>query len=149
MDLKDFLAVSGKPGLFKMVSQGKSILIAENVETGQRIPIHSTNRVSSLEEIAVFTDSEDKPLKDILFDIYQKKDGKAVFDPRQASEQEIREFFAEAVPEYDRQKVYLSDMKKIILWYNILVTKGSIEWKASEPETGAETESEAEPETES
>lgn len=128
MDIKDFIAISGQPGLYKLVSQGKSILIAENLETGQRIPVHASSHVSSMEEIAVFTDTEDKPLKEVFLEIYQKEDGKTVLDPKKSTNDQIREYFASVLPAYDRNQVYISDMKKIFTWYNILVTSGKIDW---------------------
>ncbi|TSA31646.1 MAG: hypothetical protein D4R64_17730 [Porphyromonadaceae bacterium] len=133
MDIKDFIAISGQPGLYKMVSQGKSILIAENLETGQRIPVHASSHVNSMEEITVFTKTEDKPLKEVFFEIYQKEDGKTVLDPKKSTNDQIMEYFTSVLPTYDRNKVYLSDMKKIFLWYNILVTSGKIDWTMTDP----------------
>ena len=133
MDIKDFIAVSGQPGLYKLVSQGKSILIAESLETGNRMPVHATNHVSSLEEIAVFTATEDKPLKEVFYEIYQKENGKTILDPKKSTNDQIREYFASVLPAYDRNKVYVSDMKKIFTWYNILVTSGKIDWTAPDP----------------
>ena len=82
MDIKDFIAISGQPGLFKMITQGKSLLIAENLLTGQRIPVHQSAQVSSMEEIAIFTETEDKPLKEVFLEIYQKEEGKTILDPK-------------------------------------------------------------------
>lgn len=132
MDIKDFISVSGQPGLYKLVSQGKAILIAENLETGQRIPVHATSHVSSMEEIAVFTAKEDKPLKEIFLEMYQKEGGRVVLDVKKSSNDQIREYFATVLPSYDRNKVYLSDMKKILTWYNILVTYGKLDWTPEE-----------------
>jgi hypothetical protein len=140
MDIKDFIAISGQPGLFKLISQGKSILIAENLENGQRLPVHPSSHVSSMEEIAVFTDSEDKPLKEIFLDIYQKEDGKTILDPKKSTNDQIKDYFATVLPNYDRNKVYVSDMKKIFTWYNILVANSTIEWTA-DPVPDAETDS--------
>jgi hypothetical protein len=133
MDFKDFIAISGQPGLFKLVSQGKSILIAENLENGQRIPVHTSSHVSSMEEIAVFTATEDKPLKEVFFGIYQKEGGKPILDPKKSTNDQIRDYFATVLPNYDRNKVYVSDMKKIFTWYNILVNSGNIDWTAPDP----------------
>ena len=140
MDIKDFIAISGQPGLYKMVSQGKSLLIAENLETGQRIPVHASSHVSSMEEIAVFTEAGDKPLKEVFFEMYQKENGKTVMDPRKSKPEEIKDYFAAVLPGYDRDKVYLSDMKKILTWYNLLVSSGKIDWSEPAPETPAEPE---------
>jgi hypothetical protein len=134
MDIKDFIAISGQPGLYKLVSQGKSILIAENLETGKRMPVHASSHVSSMEEIAVFTKTEDKPLKEVFLEMYQKEAGKTVLDPKTSTNDQIRDYFASVLPEYDRNKVYVSDMKKIITWYNILVGSSQMDWSA-EPKT--------------
>ena len=132
MDLKDFIAISGMPGLYKMISQGKNAVIVENLETGQRLPVHASNRISSLEEIAVFTDSEDKPLKEVLSAIFSKESGKVCMDPKKATSDQLREYLGTVLPDYDRLKVYVSDIKKILTWYNILITKGSVDF--TEPE---------------
>lgn len=142
MDIKDFIAVSGQSGLFKLISQGKSLLIAENLETGQRIPVHASAHVSSMEEIAIFTDTEDKPLKDLFYEIYQKEGGQPLADPKKATNDELRSYLASVLPGYDRDKVYNSDIKKILTWYNFLVKFGNIEWTKTEPAETPETESE-------
>ena len=134
MDLKDYISIAGLPGLYKLISQGKSVLIVENLETGQRMPSHATNRISSLEEIALFTKGEDKPLKDIFLDIFKKEEGKPTLDPKKASPQELRDYFATIIPEYDRLKVYVSDIKKVLTWYNIMVTSGKVDFSESPAE---------------
>ena len=129
MDLKEIIAVSGMPGLYKLISQGKTVLVVENLETGQRMPAHAANRASSLEEIAVFTQGEDKPLKDVFMDIHKSEEGNLVkLDPKKASADELREFFAKVVPGYDRLRVYTSDIRKVITWYNILVGSGKVDF---------------------
>ncbi len=128
MDLKDFISIAGMPGLYKLISQGKNVLIVENLETGQRMPSHEANRISSLEEIALFTKGEDKPLKDIFLDIYKKEEGKPTIDPKKAGSDELRDYFATIVPEYDRLKVYVSDIKKVLTWYNILLNSGKVDF---------------------
>jgi len=144
MDIKDFIAISGQPGLFKLVSQGKNILIAENLETSQRIPVHTSSHVSSMEEIAVFTETEDVPLKEIFAAIYQKADGKTILNPKQSTNDQIKDYFAEILPAYDRSKVYISDMKKIFTWYNILVTSDKIDdWTVTKPEEETKTDDES------
>ena len=140
MDIKDFIAISGQPGLFKLVSQGKSIMVAENLETGKRMPVHSTSHVSSMEEIAIFTDTEDKPLKDVFFEIYQKEEGKTILDPKKSTNEQIKDYFATVLPGYDRNKVYVSDMKKIYTLYNILVTTGKVDWTKDEEQEPAKEE---------
>jgi hypothetical protein len=137
MDIKDFIAISGQPGLYKMVSQGKTLLIAESLETGVRMPVHATNHVSSMEEIAVFTKTEDKPLKEVFLKIHEMEGGKTILDPKKSTNDQIKGYFATVLPDYDQDKVYVSDMKKIFTWYNILVTAGNIDWTA-DPEVAEE-----------
>jgi hypothetical protein len=143
MDIKDFISISGQPGLYKLISQGKSILIAENLETGQRIPVHATSHVSSMEEIAVFTETEDKPLKEVFIEMYKKEEGKTAPDPKKSTDAQIRDYFTSVLPAWDRNKVYLSDMKKILTWYNVLVTSGNIDW-TDEPVEEADSPEKAE-----
>jgi hypothetical protein len=145
MDLKDFLVVSGHPGLFKMVSQGKNILIVESLETGHRMPVHGSTKVSSLEEIAVFAESGDKPLKEVLLLIHDSEGGSVGMNPKTATNEELRGFMGRILPDYDRDRVYISDIRKLVLWYNSLVQWGKIEWVADVQETGDNQES---PETE-
>ncbi|MFO7616914.1 MAG: DUF5606 domain-containing protein [Bacteroidales bacterium] len=138
MDLKEIVTVSGQPGLYKFISEGKNLLIVESLETGQRMPVHTNNRVSSLEEIAVFTDAEDKPLKNVLAEIHSRKEGKELDDPKALSSAQIKELFGELVPDYDRDRVYVSDMKKLFLWYNILIRWGQLDWSLTSDEETAE-----------
>lgn len=121
MDLKDILTISGFPGLFKMVSQGKNAVIVENLETGKRMPAHARYRISSLEDIAIFTEIDDKPLKDIFLIIFEKEDKKQIEAPKKLSADELKAYFEEIVPDYDKDRVYTSDMKKALEWYNILI----------------------------
>jgi hypothetical protein len=132
MDIKDFISISGQPGLYKLISQGKSILIAENLETGQRIPVHPSAHVSSMEEIAVFTENEDKPLKEVFLEMYTKENGNIILDPKKSTNDQIRTYFSTVLPTYNKDKVYISDMKKIILWYNIMVKVGNVNWSIEE-----------------
>jgi hypothetical protein len=105
MDIKDFISITGQPGLYKLVTQGKNVLIAESLETGKRIPVYTTSHVSSMEEIDVFTEGEDKPLKEVFYEIYKKEDGKTILDPKKSTNDQIRASFASVLPSFDRQKV--------------------------------------------
>ena len=126
MNIKDILTISGQPGLFKLVSQGKNAVIVENLETGKRMPSHANNRISALEDISVFTDSEELPLKELFTKIYEKENGQQTEDPKKMSGEALKAYFAEMVPDYDRDRVYVSDMKKAIQWYNLLTSKGML-----------------------
>ena len=120
MDLKDILAISGKPGLYKFISQGRNnVMIVENLEDKKRTTAFATSKISSLEEIAVFTDAEDMPLKDVFKVIYEKGNGAASIDHK-SSGKVLEKYFDEIIPTYDKKRVYASDIKKVILWYNIL-----------------------------
>ena len=117
--LEGILAISGEPGLYKMVSQIKNGIIVESIETKKRIPTYATNKISSLEDIAIFTEDDEVPLKDIFLNIKAKANG--VETLKKASNQEIKNYFKEILPTYDEDRVYVSDMKKVFRWYNILV----------------------------
>jgi len=120
MDLKDIFAISGKPGLYKFVSRGRnSVMIVENLEDKKRTTAFTTSKISSLEDIAVFTDTEDMALKDVFKAIYEKENSTASIDHK-SSGKVLEKYFHEIIPAYDRKRVYASDIKKVILWYNIL-----------------------------
>ncbi len=120
MDLKDIFTISGKPGLYKFISQGRnSVMIVENLEDKKRITAFTTAKISSLEDIAVFTDAEDMALNDVFKAIYEKENCAASINHK-SSGKVLEEYFHEIIPAYDRKRVYASDIKKVILWYNIL-----------------------------
>ncbi|MCF0192217.1 MAG: DUF5606 domain-containing protein [Prevotella sp.] len=120
------LAVSGKPGLYKLVSRGNNNLIVETLDSAhRRMPIFASDRVTSLRDTAMYTDSEDKPLMEILDTLFKKEEGKeSSVNYKKASSKELRDYFAEIVPDFDRERVHDSDIKKLIQWYNILVQNG-------------------------
>ena len=122
MILKDFLAISGEPGLFKFIAQGKNALIVEHIETGKRSSTFSSHKVSSLEDISVFTESEDLPLGKVFDKIFEKEAGGPALESRSDPEK-LRSYFEEIVPDYSKERVYASDIKKVITWYNILQKK--------------------------
>jgi hypothetical protein len=119
MILKDILAISGEPGLFKFIAQGKNAIIVEHLETKKRSSAYGSAKVSSLEDIAIFTDKEDLPLGKV-FDLIQEKEkgGRAIDSKADAAKLKI--WFEGILPEYSKDKVYTSDIKKVAQWYNIL-----------------------------
>jgi len=130
--LKKIVAVSGKPGLYKVLSQGKNILIVENLSDGKRMPAHSTDKVVALNDVSMFTKGEDKPLREILEALKIKENGaKASIDPKSDAES-LRKFFEEIVPDFDRERVYPTDIKKLIQWYNILVETGHTDFSVKD-----------------
>jgi hypothetical protein len=119
IELKDFLAISGKSGLFKLVAQARNGIVVESLEDKKRHVAPATARVSSLEDIAIFTNDEEVPLADIFFLIHENTDGKEILSHKTPAE-ELKSYFKELVPEYDEDRVYVSDIKKVIQWYNQL-----------------------------
>jgi len=129
--LKGILAISGQPGLFKMVAESKNNIIVESLETGKRMPAYSTSKISALEDIAIFTDADDIPLKDVFKAISEKEDGGKTINHKSSSK-ELRDYFGEVLPEYDRDRVYVSDIKKVLLWYNTLQEKDMLDFSEEE-----------------
>jgi hypothetical protein len=119
MILKDILAISGEPGLFKFIAQGKNAIIVEHLETKKRSSAYGTAKVSSLEDIAIFTDKEDMPLGKVFDLIYDKENGGPAIDSK-AETGKLKVWFEGILPEYSKDKVYNSDIKKVAQWYNIL-----------------------------
>jgi hypothetical protein len=143
MELSKILAISGKPGLYKMLSQTKAGFIVESLLDGKRFPVFAHDRVSSLEEISIFTTGEeDMPLKEVLSRIFKKLEGKPVPDAN-ADGKVLKGFFLETIPEYDQERVYVSDIKKTLVWYNLLLEKNLLEFTEEEPESPATPEPEA------
>ena len=125
------LAIAGKPCLYKLVSRGKNNLIVEALnETHQRIPAFATDRITSLGDIAMFTETDDVPLMDVLDNMKKLEDGKkASINEKKASPDELKAYFTKVLPEWDRDRVHNSDIKKLISWYNILVENGVTDLK--------------------
>lgn len=151
-DLTEILAISGKGGLFKMVAQAKSSIIVESLDDGKRTPVYASQAVSSLEEISIFTEGEDLPLKDVFKRIYIKTEGGQA-PSHKASAKELKEFMEEVVPEYDKDQVYISDIKKIMKWYNKLHEAEMMDFVHAEqkaedekPEEKSDNDSETKPE---
>jgi hypothetical protein len=119
MVLKDILAISGEQGLFKFLAQGKNAIIVEHLETKKRSSAYGSAKVSSLEDIAIFTDKEDIPLSKVFDLIHEKENGGTAPDSKSDSSK-LTEWFAGVLPEYSRNKVYISDIRKVVQWYNIL-----------------------------
>ncbi len=129
------LSISGKPGLFKLVSRGNRNIIVETLDAQhKRMPAFGTDRITSLNDVAMYTDDEDEPLTKILAAMGKKEDNKkASIDGKKASSKELREYFATILPNFDRDRVHDNDIKKLIQWYNILVENNITDFDA-EPE---------------
>ncbi len=125
------LAIAGKPGLYKLITRGKNNLIVEALDaTHKRQPAFATDRITSLADIAMFTDTDDIPLMDVLDSLKTLEEGKAAsIDYKKASSDELREYFAKVLPSFDRERVHVSDIKKLLQWYNILIANGISDFK--------------------
>jgi hypothetical protein len=140
MVLKDILSISGEPGLFKFIAQGKNAIIVEHLETKKRSSAYGSAKVSSLEDIAIFTEKEDLPLGKVFDLIYDSNEGGPAIDPR-SDPQALKKWFEELLPDYSREKVYVSDMRKVALWYNILQKLDMLVKEEPEEENKPDTES--------
>lgn len=120
--LKGILSISGQTGLFKLVAESKNNIIVESLETSKRIPVHSTSKVSALEDIAIYTENGDVPLKIVFKAIFEKENGGLALSPK-ATGNELKSYFEKVVPEFDKDRVYVSDIKKVLQWYNSLQVK--------------------------
>ena len=141
MALKDILVISGQGGLFKYVSQNRSSVIVENLSDHKRTTIPATAKISMLEDISMFTENEDVPLREVLKKIQVKESGGATI-PHKSSDAELRKYFAEVLPEYDKDRVYLSDIRKVVMWYNLLLELGIADFEAPEEVTHGKEEGE-------
>ena len=140
--LKDILSISGKGGLFRYIAQARSGIVVESLEDKKRHVAPATARVSSLEDIAIFTHDEEVPLADIFFIIHEKTEGKETISHK-SDTVELISYFKELVPEYDEEKVYVSDIKKVFQWYNQLLGHDLlevIEKETEDPESGHKDE---------
>ena len=137
MELKDILAISGQPGLYKFVAQSMRGVIVESLIDGKRMNAAANSRVSALTEISMFTEGEDIALADVFTRMYAHTEGKQALSHKESNDR-LKEFFGTVLPEYDRERVHVSDMKKCFAWYNILVEAGFTEFKL--PTEGNEAE---------
>ena len=132
MDLSKVVTISGKPGLFLVTSSGAGKLVVESLLDGKRTPAFANDKISSLEEISIFTTGDDKPLKEVFVSIHEKLGDNIGFDPKKVSPVELREKFMLVLPEYDEDSVYQSDMKKVFQWYQLLNDKGLLDFTVEE-----------------
>jgi hypothetical protein len=128
IDLTGIIAISGQPGLFRVVAQSKNGIIVEALADKKRTSINSTTKVSSLEDISMFTTSEDKPVSLIMKAIYDKENGGACIDAK-SDDKSVTSYFSEILPDYDKERVYTSNMRKLFNWYNGLHSSGNLKLK--------------------
>lgn len=132
--LKKILSISGRPGLYQLISYGKNMLVVETIPVGRRFPVHSRERVMSLGDISIFTMSEDVPLTQVFENIGKKFDNKALDAKAYATPEQLHEFMNSALENWDTERVHNNDIKRIISWYNILVNAGITDFTAKEEE---------------
>lgn len=143
MDLSVIISISGKPGLYKVMAQSKNGLIVESLLDGKKMPVHASARISALEDISIYTYTEDVPLKDVLQKVFEHEDGKKSISHKESANK-LRDKLKEILPDYDEDRVYDSDVKKLFNWYNMLQSKGLIDLeKEEEEETKAAEKKEA------
>jgi hypothetical protein len=137
MNLTGIISISGKPGLYRVVAQGNNNVIVASLEDGKRMPAHSNNRISALDDISIYTYNEDIPLKEVLTTIYKKENGGPTISHKESA-QKLVAYMLEILPEYDQERVYASDLKKLFNWYNMLHKANALvlEDEKTEEETG-------------
>lgn len=138
--IKTILSIAGKPGLYRLVSRGRNNLIVESLSTGKRTPAFSTDKISSLADIAIYTTDEDKPLAEVLELVKAKADGQPVDVKAIGDDAAVRAYFAEVLPEFDNDRVYTSDIRKLLSWYNALLAAGITEFVEPKAEEAAAEE---------
>ena len=134
MDLKDIMSISGKPGLYKNIAQSKTGVIVESLIDSKRFQVFASDKISSLGEISIYTSGEDMPLREI-FRLIREKHAEQPAPDHKATDKELVEFFEAIVPEYDKERFYISHMRKLASWYNMLLEKGITDFSevAEEP----------------
>lgn len=139
MDLSNILVIAGKPDLSELVSQTKGGAVVKNLVTGQKYPVFKTDRISSLGEIRLFTESDERPLEEVMQSIHKVLDGKPTpFEPKKAEGKELFALLEKALPDYNRERVHTSDAKKLFAWYNILLGADKITFDEPEAEEAKE-----------
>ena len=120
MNLTGIIAISGKPGLYKVWAQGKNNIIVESLEDKKRVPAYSSDRISALDDISIYTYDDDKPLREIFISIFEKEKGKETISHKE-DQNKLKAYLVEVLPNFDQERVYASDIKKIFQWYNLLL----------------------------
>lgn len=147
MDLSGIISISGKPGLYKMVAQTKNGIIVQGMDDNKRFPAYATDRISALEDISIYTHEGDVPLGDVYRAIFEKEDAGKAINPKSSGD-ELRGYLEAVLPGYDQERVYSSDIKKMMTWYNMLHASDMLKLKSDAEDSADETEEAATEETE-
>ena len=140
--LKKILSISGKPGLYRLISYGKGIIIVENVTDNKRMPAYTRDKIIALGDIAIYTDDTEVPLADVLTTIAEKYNSQVLDTKLYKSAAQLQQFFEEVLPNYDHDRVYNTDIKKIISWYNTLISASITDFSIKSEEESAKQENE-------
>ena len=140
--LKKILSISGKPGLYRLISYGKGIIIVENVTDNKRMPAYTRDKIIALGDIAIYTDDTEVPLADVLTTIAEKYNSQVLDTKLYKSAAQLQQFFEEVLPNYDHDRVYNTDIKKIISWYNTLISAGITDFSIKSEEESEKQENE-------
>lgn len=148
--LKTILSIAGKPGLYKLVSSGNNMIIVESLADKRRMPAYGNDKIISLGDIAMYTDAEDVPLRDVLNAVKTKENGALIaIDIKKATPDELTDYMQAVLPNFDRDRVHLSDIRKLISWYNLLIKSGIDNFNDDDEQGGsAATAAEVAPEAE-
>lgn len=139
--LNKILSITGKPGLYKLISQGKNMLIVESLTDGKRMPTYARDKIVSLADVSMYTTGEDVPLSDVLTALGKKQELRTVeMDVKNATADELRTFFESVLPDFDRDRVYPTDIQKLIKWYNLLIEAGITDFSVDKEEGAKTTE---------
>ncbi|MCC6683868.1 MAG: DUF5606 domain-containing protein [Bacteroidia bacterium] len=140
MDLTGIISISGQPGLYKIIAQSKNGIIVEGLTDKKRTNIYSSTKVSTLSDIGMYTTGDDKPIEEIITSIFEKEKGGPCVSHK-ADDKEVEAYFAAILPDYDKERVYVSNMRKLFSWYTILQTTGNLKEKEEKKEAGEEAKS--------
>jgi hypothetical protein len=153
MELSKIMSISGKPGLYKHIAQSKTSIVVESIIDGKRSSAFPSEQISTLSDISIYTEKDDVKLEDVLKLIFEKEEGKKTIDFK-SSDKDILKYFESILPDYDKERVYISDIKKVLKWYNLLVEHNLLEFKEEEEskedhkeETNVEVKDETKEET--
>ena len=135
--IRKIVSIAGKPGLYKLVSQGRNMLIVEALATGRRTPAYAHDKVISLADVAIYTTEEDMPLGQVLEKVKEATNGQPV-DVKSYADADLRNYFATILPNFDQDRVYTTDIRKLFSWYNILIASGITEFGPAEDENAEE-----------
>ncbi len=144
MDLTKIVSISGYPEVFKIIKESRKGVIVESLQTGKRMQAFLHQKISSLEDIAIFTQDGDIQLKEVFRRIHEKENGGKAPDPKDITQDEVKQYFEQILPEYDRERVYVSDMKKVLRWYNMLLDKGLLDFSGEGQEKAEKEEQQGE-----